>query len=1189
MHPWNLNMAGWVKPSAASAVFGVMALLLLVCAERSSAATRYVAQAGQTPESPYATWTTAASNVQDAVDAAAEGDGVLISNGTYSAAVNLEAKNLHFDAVGSAILSGGFLGTAGLTKLGSGELTLAASNAYEGATVVTGGVLAVVHSNALYGTTNLYIGSGAVVSNVSEDAYAGGFWRGNVTNRWAKVSGAGSVWVVKTNLTIGSYGLTSGNRLEIEAGGSVATLAAVVGAQVSAVSNTVIVSGPGSVWTNSGALSLGQYGSGNCLVVSNGGQLSTFFMGMGERAESRKNVMIVTGPGSQAQILKELYVGQYNGSENMIRVSDGAYVYTSNGAHIGFGGVSNSVVLEGPQTYWWVEGSYAKINLGYYGSYNSLTVSNQASLNGGVDVGNQGHGNRLLVNDGVRWTNGYSLRLGPGTSGGSHNEALITGNSQVRVGYVEFGWGMSNRLVLSGTGTTLRTTVLSTGLRGRESSLIVSSGACLTTVFMTYVGASTGTNLMQVTGAGSAWYNVGGSVYIGTGGDNNRLEISDDAFVFNTNALVGGTSTTTGHLNGVTVSGGASWSNGTVYVGYQGSGNWVRVTSGGQLDATNFYVGCMPNYEGNHLVVSGGMLNVRRLLEVRNGSNVLNRGTLFAGNLLMTNAGGIFVFDGGVLSAWTTTVNNGQAFLVGDGLQPARYELFGQANSFADGLIFNAQTTLAGTGSVQSAVTMGSGSVLSPAYTGQVGTLTIDRLSLSNGAEYVYEKSAAAGDTINVTGTLSFVDAPVVTIRLVDLGGADFTNGAVLFTAAAVEGAPSWQIDLGETTATNLAVRRQGDRYLLMTANPAGIGLSTSALSYTATYGGANPAAQSWIVTNLGELTMAYTNEIGYGVGGSGWFGGASSTGRLAGGGAQAHTGTVLLAGLSAGTYTATNAVLSAAATNSPQTLTVTLTIEKADQTISSFAPTNDSVFLTSHVVQLSASASSGLPVSFTNQGLAANWLDATTLVFATHGTACVVAAQTGNANYHAAPARTNFYIVHGVPSVGPTTVFRVTNQVLKVTDTMMLTNAVDPEASPLSVVWVSPASTNGGTMVLDGRWLVYTPPLGNDAPDYFQFRVCNAFGGIAEGRAEVLVIVPATGDGQTHNIVSVTPSGSDVLVHFAGIAGRSYRVQATTNLVVPAWTNIGQATIGALGYVIFTDTNPPVSRYYRTTTPDGP
>lgn len=177
-----------------------------------------------------------------------------------------------------------------------------------------------------------------------------------------------------------------------------------------------------------------------------------------------------------------------------------------------------------------------------------------------------------------------------------------------------------------------------------------------------------------------------------------------------------------------------------------------------------------------------------------------------------------------------------------------------------------------------------------------------------------------------------------------------------------------------------------------------------------------------------------------------------------------------------------------------------------------------------------------------------------------------------------------NLWVTYAqAPVVGPVTLWRATNQVLKVADLMLLTNSVDPQGSAMTVVWVSPASTNGGSVSLSGRWTTYVPPAGDDSPDYFTFRVQNAIGGWNEAQAEVLLLPPGDDDGPSQNLANITPSGPDILVRFIGIPGRSYDVQATTNLVDPDWTNIGSCQIGAQGYVVFTDVNPPGSRYYRT------
>ena len=656
---------------------------------------------------------------------------------------------------------------------------------------------------------NLYVGSNGAFSRlvVSNGAYVEDFsgtlgFRAASSNNFALVTGSGSLWSNRNNLTIGNLG--AGNQLIISNGGLVANKFGYVGGSSSASNNSALVSGSSSVWSNQFDLYVGFLnGASNRLVIEAGGLVSCDNGYIGESGGASNNVALVTGPGSLWSNRTRLVVGLNGTVANRLTVSNGAVVWTgdlSSGG--GVGGRSNQVLVTGSgsvwtnQSFWSVGGSGNRVDVnnsggladtdgtlggGFGSTNNTFMLAGSSSVwnnSGDLKVGDGGDANTFIASNGATVLSSNAL-IGASSSLGNNNFALLTGAGTLWSNQNNFtvgNFGTGNRLVVSngatvftggnvvlganngadtnsvlvrGAGTRwLSGGALSTlivGSNGSFNTMTISSGALVTdregTVGLWGFGGGGSNNTLFVTGEGTYWSNANSVSVGGVSSTGNRLDIGNLALVEDDYGSVGGS---TGFNNDVVVHDvGATWNNHSeLTVGYAGSGNRLTVTNGGSV-----FVG------GYDLTIGVGAASAN------------NRVFVDGGTLRVTNASGTAVLD---VRRGTNVLNSGtmevDRLVVID-------PIVGAPNSFGNGTninippgsaaaIYPSSVTPAGLGGSVTNVTV-TLSNLSHAHLESLDVLLVSPVGTA-----VMLMSGAGGSHSIANATLTFDDTAATTIPL---------------------------------------------------------------------------------------------------------------------------------------------------------------------------------------------------------------------------------------------------------------------------------------------------------------------------------------------------------------------------------------------------------------------------------------
>jgi T5SS/PEP-CTERM-associated repeat protein len=265
-----------------------------------------------------------------------------------------------------------------------------------------------------------------------------------------------------------------------------------IGASAGAYNNTVLLTGPGSVWNNHGALIVGYFSPGNSLTIANAG-----------RAFSAGGMIVALTVGSV----------------------------------IGFFSDSNTVLVSGANSVW---NDSSHLTVGFFGADNTLTITNGGKVSSvGGSIANAGDRNTVLVTGtGSVWSNSSSVQVGYGFS----NRLIIANGGAVfdAVGKVGGYDGRNCAVVVADSGSVWNNSSnLFVGDYGGGNSLTITNGGKVSSDGG-WIGTSPrGTNTVLVTGPGSVWNNIG-MLSVGSCGNSNTLTVRNGGQVFSASGFIGG-------------------------------------------------------------------------------------------------------------------------------------------------------------------------------------------------------------------------------------------------------------------------------------------------------------------------------------------------------------------------------------------------------------------------------------------------------------------------------------------------------------------------------------------------------------------------------------------------------------------------------------------------------------------------
>ncbi len=362
------------------------------------------------------------------------------------------------------ISAGSAAGTAISMGSGSNRLVLADTSSIVGRVV-----------NASSGNTLELTGTGSGTLSLA-DVGAGGAYQGfadlekSGTGQWTLTGGGSSL--------TGTVSVKAGT-LVLASGGQLSSLGVTIGV-AAGTSGAAIVDGATSAWTvGANRIGVGVDGTGT-LTIRNGASVTSPGAVLGWNATGDGSAT-VTGPGSTWTNTAELYVGNLGAGH--LSILDGGVV-TSTDAYVGtVSGAQGTVSISGGGSAWTLSGAFIA---GYEsGTTANVTLSAGGRLNaatGTLGDQNGASGTMTVTGAGSKWAavgdgTGYSGYMNIGLLGDGSLTVTDGGAVEAYRLYVGNDTGSTGAVTVSGAGSSITTTSNLYIGTGGDGTLTVSNGA----------------------------------------------------------------------------------------------------------------------------------------------------------------------------------------------------------------------------------------------------------------------------------------------------------------------------------------------------------------------------------------------------------------------------------------------------------------------------------------------------------------------------------------------------------------------------------------------------------------------------------------------------------------------------------------------------------------------------------------